>query len=143
MYHEVFTPSVWNILESLDKEKMDILQKLGFERIPYVEACKYRNSLDDSLDAKEVFFWYASMPTRAKGPIKPDSRYITEDVPQGLVMLETLGKKLGVITPITTSLIEIASAALKMNMRENGRTISRLGEKNITTILEDCTNNNL
>ena len=58
-------------------------------------------------------------------------------------MLETLGKKLGVITPITTSLIEIASAALKMNMRENGRTISRLGEKNITTILEDCTNNNL
>ncbi len=140
MYHEVFTPSVWNILESLDKEKMDILQKLGFARIPYVEACKYRNSLDDSLDAKEVFFWYASMPTRAKGPVKPDSRYITEDVPQGLVMLETLGKELKVLTPITTSLIEIASVALKMNMRENGRTISRLGKKNIMAILKDCTN---
>ena len=47
MYHEVFTPSVWNILEALDSEKMDVLEKLGFERIPYVEACKHRNSLDD------------------------------------------------------------------------------------------------
>ena len=31
MYHEVFTPSVWKILESLDKEKMDVLEKLGFD----------------------------------------------------------------------------------------------------------------
>jgi len=38
MYHEVFTPSVWNILEKLDKEKMDVMEKLGCERIPYVEA---------------------------------------------------------------------------------------------------------
>ncbi len=29
MYHEVFTPSVWNILERLDSEKMDVLEKLG------------------------------------------------------------------------------------------------------------------
>ncbi|MDD3170813.1 MAG: NAD/NADP octopine/nopaline dehydrogenase family protein [Bacilli bacterium] len=138
MYHEVFTPSVWNILEALDKEKMDILQKLGFERVPYVEACKYRNSLDDSLDAKEVFFWYAGMPTRAKGPVSADSRYITEDVPQGLVMLETLGRELEIATPITTALIELASSALKRDMRLNGRTIARLGEENIKKILKDC-----
>lgn len=137
MYHEVFTPSVWNILEALDKEKMDVLEKLGFQRIPYVEACKYRNSLDDERDAKEVFFWYASMPTRAKGPVTVDSRYITEDVPQGLVMLETLGAELNVPTPICTSLIEIASAALGQDMRANGRTVSRLGVDYIKRILND------
>ena len=56
MYHEVFTPSIWNILEKLDGEKMNILEKLGFERLPYVEAYKNRNSPDDKRDAKEVFF---------------------------------------------------------------------------------------
>lgn len=137
MYHEVFTPSTWNILEKLDAEKMDVLEKLGFDRLPYVEACKYRNSLDDTHDAKEVFFWYAAMPTRAKGPIVVDSRYISEDVPQGLVMLESLGKQLNVKTPICTSLIEIASAALGRDMRENGRTPEKLGKNNIDKILND------
>lgn len=138
MYHEVFTPSVWKILEKLDSEKMDVLEHLGFERMPYVEACKFRNSLDDDRDAKEVFFWYAAMPTRAKGPTSVESRYITEDVPQGLVMLEALGKSLNIPTPIATSLIELAGAALGRDMRAEGRTPEMLGEENILSILDDC-----
>ncbi|MTD31920.1 NAD/NADP-dependent octopine/nopaline dehydrogenase family protein [Planomicrobium sp. YIM 101495] len=137
MYHEVFTPSVWKVLEKLDSEKMDVLEKLGFPRLSYVEACKYRNTLDETQDAKEVFFWYAAMPTRAKGPVKVNSRYITEDVPEGLVMLEALGKQLGVATPVCSSLIEIASAALERDMREQGRTPERLGVDNLKKILAD------
>lgn len=138
MYHEVFTPSVWKILEKLDSEKMDVLEHLGFERMPYVEACKFRNSLDDDRDAKEVFFWYAAMPTRAKGPTSVESRYITEDVPQGLVMLEALGKTLNIPTPIATSLIELAGAALGRDMRAEGRTPEMLGEENIERIIKDA-----
>ncbi|WP_353095823.1 NAD/NADP octopine/nopaline dehydrogenase family protein [Tissierella praeacuta] len=137
MYHEVFTPSVWNVLEKLDSEKMDVLEALGFEKLPYVEACKFRNSLDDTQNAKEVFFWYAAMPTRAKGPTTVDSRYITEDVPQGIVMLEALGKQLNIETPICTALIEIASAALERDLRKEGRTPERLGEENINKILSE------
>ena len=80
MYHEAFTPSAWKILEALDQEKMNILEHLGLEPVPYVEMCKYRNSLDDESDAKEVFFAYAAMPERAKGPTSVNSRYITEDM---------------------------------------------------------------
>ena len=138
MYHEVFTPSVWKILESLDSEKMDVLECLGFERISYVNMAKFRNTLDDSLDAKKSFFNYAMMPTRAKGPTEVDSRYISEDVPQGLVMLEALGKSLKVLTPIATSLIEIASAALGKTLRTEGRTPEVLGQKNIDLILKDA-----
>lgn len=137
MYHEVFTPSVWNILEKLDSEKMDVLEALGYDRLPYVEACKFRNSLDDSRDAKEVFFWYAAMPTRAKGPIVVDSRYISEDVPQGLVMMEAIAKSLGISTPICTSLIEMASAALGRDMRVEGRKPENLGTDNIEKIIKD------
>jgi len=141
MYHEAYTRNntcTWAILEALDNEKMDVLEKLGFERLSYVEACKYRNSLDDKENAKDVFLNYAEMPTRAKGPVRVDSRYISEDVPQGLVMLEALGKSLNVPTPVCSSLIEIATVALGRCMRAEGRTPEKLGTENIECILKDC-----
>ena len=141
MYHEAYTrdnPATWRILEALDSEKMDVLEKLGFERLSYVKACKLRNSLDEQIDPKEVFLEYAEMPTRAKGPTKVDSRYISEDVPQGLVMLEALAKELNVATPICTALIELATAALGRSMRAEGRTPELLGKENIRKILADC-----
>lgn len=143
MYHEAYTRdniATWNVLEVLDSEKMNILGHLGFKKMSYVEACKYRNSLDENIDAKEVFLDYAEMDTRAKAPQKVDSRYISEDVPQGLVMLESLGKAVGVPTPITTSFIEIATAALGRDMRAEGRTLERLGIDKIHKILDDCKN---
>ena len=142
MYHEVFTPSVWNILEALDGEKMAVLQSLGYEALPYVEACKFRNSLDEQRPGKEVFFEYAAMPTRAKGPVSVDSRYITEDVPQGLVLLESLGKALHIATPVASALIEIASAALGRPLREHGRTLDALGHENVDRILDDARGGN-
>lgn len=141
MYHEAYTRdniATWRILEALDAEKMNVLEKLGFARLSYVEACKYRNSLDEKKEAKEVFLDYAAMETRAKGPTKVDSRYISEDVPQGLVMLEALGKSLKVPTPIATGLIEIAAAALGRDLREEGRAPEGLGVENIEKILQDC-----
>lgn len=140
MYHEAYTREnihTWKILEKLDDEKMNVLEKLGFERLSYENACKYRNSLDESIDAKEVFLDYAAMDTRAKGPVKVDSRYISEDVPEGLVMLESLAKVLEVKTPIATSLIEIASAALGRDLRKDGRSVEALGYDNIKKLIED------
>lgn len=137
MYREVFTPSVWRMLEALDNEKMNVMEQLGFERIPYVEACKFRNTVDDHRDAKEVFFSYANMPNPLQGPLEVDSRFISEDVPQGLVLLESLGLENKVATPICTSLIEIASAALNRNLRIEGRTLDRLGKATVEQILQE------
>ncbi len=141
MYHEAYTRdnvATWKILEALDNEKMNILEAMGFKRLPYVEACKYRNSLDETEDAKEVFLNYAALDKEYKGPNKVDSRFISEDVPQGLVMLEALGKSLNVATPIATALIEIATAALGRDMRAEGRTPEKLGIKNIERIINDA-----
>ena len=138
MYWEVWTPSVYRILDGLDNEKMNVLEHFGCERLNYFDACKFRNSLDDSMDAKAVFEEYAASPYRAKGPTVVDSRYISEDVPQGLVMLEALSRHLGLETPVCTALIEIATAALGRDLRAEGRTLERLGEENIRKIFEDC-----
>ncbi|MBN1778112.1 MAG: NAD/NADP octopine/nopaline dehydrogenase family protein [Clostridiales bacterium] len=138
MYKEVFTPHIWNIVKSLDKEKMDVLERLGCKRLPYVEACKLRNSEDKKVNAKAAFFHYAKHSS-PKGPHQPDSRYITEDVPEGLVMLESLGRLLKIHTPTCTGLIDVASAALETDFRKDGRTVERLGLENIGKILNDGT----
>lgn len=137
MYWEVWTPSVYKILNALDSEKMNVLEKFGYERLSYFEACKYRNSLDETQDAVAVFEEYAASPYRAKGPTVVDSRYISEDVPQGLVMLEALSQHLGLQTPVCTGLINIASAALGRDLRAEGRTLERLGEENVQKIFAD------
>ena len=55
---------------------------------------------------------------------------------QGLVMLEAMGKYLHIPTPVCTALIEIANAALSRDLRENGRSLERLGMENIRKILK-------
>ena len=74
---------------------------------------------------------------RAKGPLSAEDRYLTEDVPQGLVLLESLGQYLGVATPVCTALIELASAALGRDLRQTGRTLARLGQGNVERIIRE------
>lgn len=133
MYREVFTPSVWNIVKGLDNEKMIILEKLGYNKISYVEACRYRNSMDITIDATEIFFDYAHNSS-PKGPSIPDSRYITEDVPEGLVLLESLGNALGIPTPVCTSIINLSSISLNKDFRKNGRTLQKLGIEDVNIL---------
>ena len=134
MYKEVFTPSIWNLVEQLDQEKMAVLQALGLRRLSYVEACKYRNAQDLSENARDVFQDFASHHS-ISGPHESDSRYITEDVPEGLVLLESLGQELGMKTPVCSALIEIASACLQVDFRMTGRTLDRLGRREVSEIL--------
>ncbi len=136
MYKEVFTPSVWNIVQALDTEKMNILEKLGYARVPYVEACKFRNSEDKAADATAVFFNYA-MHHSAPGPSVPNSRYLTEDIPEGLVLLESIGAFLNVGTPTASAITDLACAALGTNFRVRGRTIERLGVGAFRALLEE------
>ncbi|HSI66446.1 MAG TPA: NAD/NADP octopine/nopaline dehydrogenase family protein [Planococcus sp. (in: firmicutes)] len=138
MYKEVFTPHVWNLVDSLDKEKMDVLATIGAKRMPYVDACKFRNSEDLNIHSKEAFFHYA-MNNSPEGPVVADSRFITEDVPEGLVLLESLGQMLGVATPTCTALIDMASALLKTDFRRNARTVEKLGKENLERIIGNLT----
>jgi len=137
MYKEVFTPSVWNLVKSLDTEKMEIMKSLGCKTMSYVEECKFRNSNDTDIDAKDVFLDYANNHS-VSGPDVSNSRYITEDVPNGLVLMESLGEMLNVPTPICTSFINLSSAALKRDFRKEGRSIYKMGKKEFLSLLNNC-----
>ena len=123
MYRESFSPSIWNLIEDLDMEKNHVIESFGGVGISYLDACKWRNQKDLSLNSREAFnrYAYSGAP---KGPATLDTRYINEDVPMGLCLLENLGKLVNVNTPITSSLINIASSIRKTDFRSIAYTLS-------------------
>ncbi|KPA54189.1 hypothetical protein VT25_03900 [Photobacterium leiognathi subsp. mandapamensis] len=125
MYKEAFTPSIWNLISQLDDEKNKVISFFGGNESAYIEECKYRNEVDLTQDAMDVFRSYAE-EGGPKGPETVNSRYIYEDVPMGLVLLESLAKIANIETPIASSLINISSSLLKSDFRLHGRTIEKL-----------------
>ena len=61
------------------------------------------------------------------GPPDLRHRYISEDVPFGLVPLAWLGDLAGVSTPISDAMIDLASLANRADYRRKGLSLKRLG----------------
>jgi len=125
LYREAFTPSIWNLVKLLDNEKNEVIKFARGIPMSYLDACKFRNEPDLSRDSLEVFKDYAR-DGGPKGPSTIYSRYIFEDVPIGLVLLSSFAKKFGIPTPISDSLINIASGLVSTNFWQIGRTLNNL-----------------
>ncbi|MDO4587042.1 MAG: NAD/NADP octopine/nopaline dehydrogenase family protein [Planctomycetia bacterium] len=126
MYREGFTPAIWNLISQLDQEKMALLQQMGCEQISYLDACKFRNEKDLSVDSLLVFRSYAASGG-PKGPASVNTRYIYEDVPMGLCLMSSIGKQLNISTPVCDALITIGGALLGKDYKKEGRTLDKLG----------------
>jgi len=125
MYKEGFTPSIWNLIHALDNEKMDVLEAYGLERQPFFESWIFRNSKKLNVDGYQVFKDFAQKSN--KGPFNSQTRYITEDVPNGLGLLNSLGEKANIPTPLTNALIEVASIINKTDYKAESRSLDDLG----------------
>lgn len=131
MYREAFTPSVVNVIKSLDIEKNKILNQFGCESLNYFDAAKWRNEEDLSQDAIKVFESFAQSSN--KGPSLINHRYITEDVPMGLGLFISIGDICGVDTTIPKSIMGLASALLGKDLSKEARTIQKLlGKEQVT-----------
>lgn len=122
MYREAYArgnDATFNIMLALDNEKKSVLEALGGRPIDIMEAGGF-------LKGKDSFYEYSESSDRAISPTSVRSRYITEDVSQGLVLLESIAERVGVHCFITTALIDIAITALNEDLRTNGRTIQKM-----------------
>ena len=129
MYEEGMTPSVVRVMEALDRERIKIGNALGISLPTGVDMMVEsgygpRGTLWESLNGSTGL-------TPVKGPASLENRYVTEDIPFGLVAWASLGHAAGVATPIMDSLIEIGSAIMGKNCWEVGRNIEKLGLKGL------------
>jgi opine dehydrogenase len=139
MYEEGMTPSVVRVIEALDQERIQIGKRLGIELPTAVDmmvesAYGPRGTLWESLNGSAGL-------TPVKGPPSLDNRYVTEDIPFGLVAWASLGDAVGVDTPVMDSLVEIGSAIMGQNCWREGRNLKKmgmegLGPKQIKVFLE-------
>ena len=62
-----------------------------------------------------------------RAPKELRSRYLTEDVPFGLVPIASIARELGIATPTIDLVIDLASLLVDEDLRAAGRTAASLG----------------
>jgi len=123
------TPAVVRLIERIDRERMAIGRKLGLEQHPLEEEILMVNWNPNRED--HVLPLYDAIHTPflevCEGPFKLDTRHLTEDIPYGLVTYSSLGRMLGVPTPVSDAIITLAEGLLDRDFRTPGRTVQSMG----------------
>lgn len=136
MYREAYARgnnATINLLLGLDEEKKKVLKNLGFFKTSVFEAGGFNMSAPI-----ESLHRYSESSDRAISPTSVYSRYITEDVSEGLVLMESIANHIGLELPVTSSLITLASVALSIDFRKTGRTVQKLEIENEIDMLHEC-----
>ncbi|MHA1585202.1 MAG: NAD/NADP octopine/nopaline dehydrogenase family protein [Promethearchaeota archaeon] len=124
-YREGLTSKIAKIVEKVDKERCSIIKAMGIKPITLLQWVKQvygieTHSIHNALHRIESYH-------SIMAPQELYVRYLTEDIPTGLVPFSSIGKYIGISTPIIDSLITIAEALLETKFRKNGRTIQNVG----------------
>lgn len=128
-YLEGITPSIGQMLERLDCERIQVAYALGVRAISAVEW------LEETYGAKGSSIYEAIQNNKAyKGLTAPSglkTRYIYEDIPCSLVPISSIGDVLGVETPAIDTIIRLAIIMTGRNFIQEGRTANKLGLSNL------------
>ncbi len=123
--HYEATPSVGRVMEAVDREKIEVSKALGLEPV------STKDILRRYYEAKGETFYETLLDCKTyktqTGPASLTNRYITEDVPYGLVPIASLGNALSVATPTIKALIQMASIMNQTDYWQEGRTVEKLG----------------
>ncbi|MBN1382915.1 MAG: NAD/NADP octopine/nopaline dehydrogenase family protein [Deltaproteobacteria bacterium] len=124
------SPSVSRVLEQIDTERIKVAETLGIRAMTARQwlYIAYDSAGQDLYNAIRVTPGYRGI----MAPTNLQMRYIREDVPASLVPIASLGKMLGVETPVMDSIITIASTINQCDYWAEGRTMERLGIQNMS-----------
>ena len=124
------TPGVVNVIEALDGEYLAMRKALGIaNETPYEDylvgqglAPRKGADLHETLQSSLL----PTLQFRC-GPDALDHRFVSEDVPYSLVLASSLGRELGVATPVIDSLVTLASVASGHDYAAEGKTLAGWG----------------
>lgn len=130
-YHEGLTPTICNVLEQMDQERIAIAEALGFHqrtlRQEYIDMYSCGVQEDSLYDILQKCNAYNGL--MAQRTLK--TRYVLEDIPFSLVPISALGQIAGVSTPVIDTIIQLGRIMMGADLCE-GRTAAHLGIEGMT-----------
>jgi opine dehydrogenase len=126
-YREGITPSIARINQSVDEERLSLCRALGLMEIVVIERLRMLGYIDFETDSLYEAYVNSRPFSRIRAPKTLRHRYITEDVPYGLVSYSSLGDLLEVETPTMDILIDLASLLMDVDYWGEGVTMETLG----------------
>lgn len=128
-YHNAISKSVGKFLEGMDEERVRVASLLGhnietteewLQRIYKTTGSGIYENINNNKLYREIM-----------GPKSLEHRYISEDIPFGLVPLEHIGQQLGIEMVYTGLIIDVASMIKKHDFRAEGRKVNLSEIKNV------------
>jgi opine dehydrogenase len=126
MYREGITEAVARVIRQVYAEVQSIAAALGTEVVEY-EDRDFRTKVSIMGVAFQAPFDTIGAIGDIAGPKSIQDRYITEDLPYGLVPVAELGDRLGVSTPLIDSIITLGSSVCGRDFWMEGRGLEALG----------------
>lgn len=123
-YVQGATLSVSNVLEQIDKERVNVAEALGIRALTAREwlYLAYNAAGDTLYKAIKANPGYRGI----KAPTNLNMRYLSEDVPASLIPIASVGKKFGVPTPTIDAIIHLACSLNQYDYWAEGRTVESL-----------------
>ena len=120
------TLSISRGIKAVFEEVSAVAKAIGVTMLEYPEEDFWKRSSIMSTHTRAVFDKEGTV-AKITGPSSVKSRYITEDVPYGLVPIAKLARKFNVATPIIDSIIQLASVINQTDYMEEGMSLEELG----------------
>ena len=123
-YYDGISHTIARFLEKIDFERRVVARATGYD-VDSVRDWLIRTygvkgeSLYDCIRNNEAYREIDAPPTL-------NTRYLFEDVPNGLVPIEALGEDYGIPTPSITTIINLACYVMETDYREKGRRFTSL-----------------
>lgn len=133
-YRECLTEGIGYLADALDRERLQFNKLESMNVVPLYDMTKgwyeYQGAVGNNL--RELM---NSNPTyyMSKLPTTLDHRYMTEDVPYGLIPIEQLLIELGFEHEVTTAIIRICITACGVDFYKDARTLEELGMKGLNS----------
>lgn len=123
--HYDITPSVARVMEAVDEERMSVARRICYESFSFkdIMSLHYRVKGESAYDV----MYQISAHNVLMSPENMQVRYITEDIPYGMVTVASIGRLLGMATPKMDAIINIACMANGADYWKTGRTAEKLG----------------
>ncbi|MFO7773265.1 MAG: NAD/NADP octopine/nopaline dehydrogenase family protein [Dehalococcoidia bacterium] len=130
-YRDGSTLSTARAIKAIFEEVGRLANAIGAKMLEYPEEDFWGKSTIMSTYFRAPFDKEGAV-TKISGPSSVKSRYVTEDIPYGLVPIAKLARKFNVATPLTDSVIQFASVINQTNYWEDGLSLEELGIADLT-----------